>query len=102
MNQDTMNGLTQAVTTLVASQSRTSFTSGHKVKEPKTYDEDEVKKLAHQLQQYRLDEAAEWICPRIANRVVKCMVLLMLEAVINRVMCDLAKILRARPDDNLI
>jgi hypothetical protein len=44
MNQDTMNGLTHAVTTLVASQSRTSSvhpsTSGPKVKEPKTYDGD--------------------------------------------------------------
>src|SRR3954447_7083732 len=40
LNQDTMNGLAQAVTTLVASQSRTSSTNGPKVKEPKTYDGD--------------------------------------------------------------
>ena len=44
VNQDTMNGLAQAVTTLVASQSRTSSvhssTNGPKVKEPKTYDGD--------------------------------------------------------------
>jgi len=44
MNQDTMNGLMQAVSTLVASQSRTSSvhssTSDPKVKEPKTYDGD--------------------------------------------------------------
>lgn len=44
MNQDTMNGLSQAVATLVASQSRTSSvhssTNGPKVKEPKTYDGD--------------------------------------------------------------
>jgi hypothetical protein len=44
MNQDTMNGLVQAVSTLVASQSRTcsvhSSTSGPKVKELQTYDGD--------------------------------------------------------------
>jgi hypothetical protein len=44
VNQDTMNGLAQAVSALVASQSRTSAahssTSGPKVKEPKTYDGD--------------------------------------------------------------
>jgi hypothetical protein len=44
MNQDTMNGLAQAVSTLVDAQPRTSpahaSTSGPKVKEPRTYDGD--------------------------------------------------------------
>jgi hypothetical protein len=44
VNQDAMNGLVQAVSTLVTSQSRTSTThpstNGPKVKEPKTYDGD--------------------------------------------------------------
>jgi hypothetical protein len=44
VNQDTMNGLVQAVSALVTSQPRTSTThpstNGPKVKEPKTYDGD--------------------------------------------------------------
>ena len=44
LNQDSMNGLTQAVSALVASQSRPpsvhSSTNGPKVKEPRTYDGD--------------------------------------------------------------
>jgi hypothetical protein len=62
--------------------------------------DDEVGALDHQLQNYRVSPSAKWICPRLANKIIKHMLVPMLKRTIDRVLGGLQKVLRTRGDDS--
>ncbi len=60
---------------------------------------DEIGALNDQMQHYKVGETEEWVCPRLANRVMKHIVLPMLNLTIGRVLSDLQKMLRSRGEE---
>jgi hypothetical protein len=64
--------------------------------------DDEIDALSRQLRYYRLDQSAKCVCPRLANKVIKSILLPMLYMTIDRVMCGLQKILRSRGDEEVL
>jgi hypothetical protein len=62
--------------------------------------DDEVEALYHQLRYYRIAPSAEWICPRLTNKIIKHMLVPMLKRTIDRVLGGLQKMLRTRGADS--
>lgn len=67
-----------------------NYIMGH----PFVVPDDEVEALTRQLQYHQPDVQADWICPRLANKIIKSMLLGMLKETINQVLDGLQKMLR--------
>lgn len=72
----------------------------HIMSHPLVVPDDEVGALAHQLRYYRVAQSAEWICPRLANKVIKNLLVPMLKGSIDQVLDGLQKMLRSRRVDS--
>lgn len=76
----------------------------HIMSQPLVIPRDEVTALSGQLRFYKITDNAEWVCPRLTNRIIKNMLLPMLQDAAQRVLHDLSssKLLRARGGNDLI
>ena len=60
----------------------------------------EVERLYHQLRDYYTFEEDEWVCPRMANKVIKAVLLPMLNQLALTVLTDLQKLLRKKGNED--
>jgi hypothetical protein len=72
----------------------------HIMVHPFVVPDNEVGALAHQLKYYRLTQSTEWICPRLANKIIKHTLVPILKRTIDKVLGGLQKMLRKRGDDS--